>query len=529
MSNLLTDPWLPVTAASGNTQTVPPHQLVACNGETIIDFHAPRADFKGAIFQLLLALLQCRFAPANREQWERYWQQPPDTDTLREAFAPVAPIFEIFSDSGPAFMQDSDLSPGSDVDIANLLIDASEGHFNKPGTVQAVAPHWAAVALFTLQINAPAGGRGHRVSLRGGGPLTTLVIPPTGSDIDTLWHRLWLNVLTLEELKHCTGNIDLEEPSATYPWAGPVRVSEKKGSETYPKLAHPLHMYWSMPRRVRFAAPESGAFVCDLSGESCTQVVRAYTTKSYGHNYEGNWLHPLTPHVYENGKETLTVKGQPGGIGYRHWLGTVLSTGDEKRKRVVAGVVAKYQERRRWVRRSKLVSTGISSHPQLWVFGYDMDNMKARCWYETTLPLLTTDSDRQDALVEDVGLYINAAEDARRALVSGIKQAWFSRPKDAKGDMSAIGNNFWERTEASFYAALQRLISGERAGAAHDWHTELRQISISLFEQYAIHDASASGSGYRKAIQARDGKGGLVHNLNRSKAMKAIKAMRVAE
>ena len=524
MNNLLTDPWLTAITRSGNRQPIALHQLTEINGASVVDFQSPRADFKGAIYQLLLALLQCRFAPENRQQWERYWQDPPTIDELRDAFSQVARLFEIFSESGPAFMQDSELAPGDDVEIANLLIDASEGHFNKPGKVRAVAPHWAAVALFTLQINAPAGGRGHRVSLRGGGPLTTLVIPPTASDHDTLWHRLWLNVLTLEELSQCTGDIDLSEPAAIYPWAGSVRVSDKKGSETYPELAHPLHMYWSMPRRIRFAEPESGTFVCDLSGEACTQVVRAYSAKSYGHNYAGNWLHPLTPHVIETGKDTLTLKGQPGGLGYRHWLGTVMSTSDDKRKRVVARVVANYMDRRKWIGDTDFTAEALSSYPQLWIFGYDMDNMKARCWYETTLPLLTTDAKQQDALVHEAGLYINAADDTRRALVSSVKQAWFSRPKDAKGDMSAIGNNFWERTEGLFYATLQRLIGGDPEGAARAWHMALRQESIALFEHYAIHDAGASGSGYRDAIMARDGKDGLVHGLNRSRAMKALKA-----
>ena len=524
MNNLLTDPWLRITTQSGKKPTVALHQLTQIDGETVVDLHAPRADFKGAIYQLLLALLQCRFAPENREQWERYWLEPPDIGILFEAFSSVAPLFELFSDQGPVFMQDSELEPGDDVGISNLLIDASEGHFNKPGKVQAVAPQWAAVALFTMQINAPAGGRGHRVSLRGGGPLTTLVIPPTDSDKDTLWHRLWLNVLTLEELNQCTGNVDLDESTAIYPWAGSVRVSEKKGSETYPELAHPLHMYWSMPRRIRFAEPESGTFVCDLSGESCEQVVRAYTAKTYGHDYAGNWQHPLTPHVIETGKDTLTVKGQPGGLGYRHWLGTVLSTGDDKKKRVVARVVANYYHRRQWISDLDFTAEVMSSYPQLWVFGYDMDNMKARCWYETMLPLLSTDTEQQDALVHEASLYINAADDTRRALVSCVKQAWFSRPRDAKGDMSAIGNNFWELTEASFYATLQHLISGDREGAARDWHDALKRECIALFDRYTIHDASASGSGYREAIKARDGKGGLVHSLNRSKAMKALKA-----
>ena len=140
------------------------------------------------------------------------------------------------------------------------------------------------------------------------------------------------------------------------------------------------------------------------------------------------------------------------------------------------------------------------------------------------LPLLSTDTEQQDALVHEASLYINAADDTRRALVSCVKQAWFSRPRDAKGDMSAIGNNFWELTEAPFYATLQHLISGDREGAARDWHDALKRECIALFDRYTIHDASASGSGYREAIRARDGKGGLVHSLNRSKAMKALKA-----
>jgi hypothetical protein len=61
----------------------------------------------------------------------------------------------------------------------------------------------ANAALLTLQINAPAGGAGHRVSVRGGGPLTTLRLPrdPEAG----LFHRLWSNVVPVE-------NISPEEP-----------------------------------------------------------------------------------------------------------------------------------------------------------------------------------------------------------------------------------------------------------------------------------------------------------------------------
>ncbi|MDE9520027.1 type I-E CRISPR-associated protein Cse1/CasA, partial [Xenorhabdus bovienii] len=85
--------------------------------------------------------------------------------------------------------------------ISGLLIEApgantlklNTDHFIKRGQCEVVSPEMAAIALFTLQINAPAGGVGHRVGLRGGGPLTILVQPQT---LDTpLWHKLWLNIV----------------------------------------------------------------------------------------------------------------------------------------------------------------------------------------------------------------------------------------------------------------------------------------------------------------------------------------------
>nr|WP_231886596.1 type I-E CRISPR-associated protein Cse1/CasA [Methylomonas methanica] len=62
-----------------------------------------------------------------------------------------------------------------------------------------LCPSCAATALFTLQTNAPSGGVGHRVGLRGGGPLTTLVLPKASQT--TLWQKLWLNVFNQEDLQ----------------------------------------------------------------------------------------------------------------------------------------------------------------------------------------------------------------------------------------------------------------------------------------------------------------------------------------
>ena len=53
----------------------------------------------------------------------------------------------------------------------------------------------AAIALYTLQAWAPAGGAGIRTGLRGGGPLVTLVLPEgDNGSLAPLWRIIWANV-----------------------------------------------------------------------------------------------------------------------------------------------------------------------------------------------------------------------------------------------------------------------------------------------------------------------------------------------
>jgi CRISPR system Cascade subunit CasA len=111
--------------------------------------------------------------------------EPPTALVLSEWFAPLAPAFELDAE-GARFMQDFSLTAEEGVsnEIGTLLIETpgenalknNSDHFIKRGRISAMCPHCAATALLTLQINAPAGGVGNRTGLRGGGPLTTLVV-----------------------------------------------------------------------------------------------------------------------------------------------------------------------------------------------------------------------------------------------------------------------------------------------------------------------------------------------------------------
>lgn len=518
--------WLPVTRGTNKREVIEPWQITGGIADNaILDVPAPRADFKGALYQFLIGLLQTAFAPEDEDAWRDLWRTPPQPATLKAAFEPYLPAFELDGE-GPAFMQDFDLPEGEPKDIAALLIEAPGGktlrenldHFVKGGTVQRIAPQWAAMALFTLQINAPAGGVGHRVGLRGGGPLTTLVLPDESAGPASLWHKLWLNVLTREELALLTGNAKLAEPAAIFPWLAPTRTSEAKtGKETLPDDGHPLQMYWAMPRRIRLDFAHTEAGYCGLSGEYSERLVGHYVTKNYGVNYTGPWRHPLTPYSIDPKTGPLSIKGQPGGVCYRHWLGLVLD-GGENSQRHAASVVRGYLESRQGLMKGDY-------QPRLWAFGYDMDNMKARCWYEATLPIFPMDQERRDDVQAAVQVLLDAASEALGNLRSCLKQAWFSRPKDASGDVSFLDRDFWQRTEADFYRLLKQIAITNADKKAEKtlrekWRKCLRDHSLAIFDHWALSGDNEDGD-MKRLVQAR---GHLLNWLKNGKAMKKLAA-----
>lgn len=169
--SLIEEPWLPAVFADGRMGNISPQQLPDDN---IIDLAWPRADLQGAGYQLLIGLLQTAYAPADDDDWSEIWEEGLGSD-FSQALATLAPAMQ-FGAQKPAFMQDFAPLDSDPTPISGLLIDAPGGntlklnkdHFIKRGTLNAVCPHCAAMALFTLQTNAPSGGQGHRTGMRGG-------------------------------------------------------------------------------------------------------------------------------------------------------------------------------------------------------------------------------------------------------------------------------------------------------------------------------------------------------------------------
>ena len=486
--NLLEESWMPVRLHGGGREWIAPHQL---SDPRIAAFDAPRADFNGALAQFAIGLLQTATPVDSPIAWRRLFNTPPDAASLSEWFAPHGRAFE-FDGNGARFMQDFDLRAvdGEPVGIGNLLIEApgentvknNGDHFIKRGGIHSLCPHCAVLALFTLQLNAPAGGAGHRTGLRGGGPLTTLLVAQASPGMPrSLWHDLWLNVQERHVFHAGGGDSDFTAPQLSFPWLAGVDAIQKKGGETAPVQTHPAHVFWATPRRIRLDLDAVGQGLCDLCGRESARLVRQYVTHNYGLNYKHNWKHPLSPY-YETKEGLLPVHPQPGGLGYRHWLGWVLGMQTQKRKVERAAVIEHF-----FVAKAEQLP---GARLRLWAFGFDMDNMKARCWYEATVPLYALGEcapSEQKNLREDVGAWLAGAEIAASFLRGAVKDAWFRR--DARGDFSFVDTSFWSGTETAFYVLLRDRIGTARNASAWDriahverWQQALQRVALDLFD-----------------------------------------------
>ena len=504
MTNLICDAWIPVRRRSGAEERIAPCQVTAQLGEDpIIELASPRADFDGALAQLLIGLLQTTMAPERGRVWRRHFDAPPSPEVLREAFEPLAHAFELFGD-GPRFLQDLKLeSDGGYEELAveRLLIEApgentqklGKDHFVKADRIEALCSSCAAAALLTLQINAPSGGQGHRTGIRGGGPLTTLVLHP-----ESLWATLWLNVLESGDLR---GSPDRDRPEDLFPWLGPTRTSEREtGRATTAEDIHLLQMYWAMPRRLRLRAdPESEAGgPCGLCAEIGRPLVRRYLTRNLGTNYSGPWVHPLSPHGKDKEGNPLPIHGQPAGLGYRQWLGLVQSDG-------AGGVTPAQVVGRLLTQRDRQVRAEL----RLWAFGYDMDNMKARAWLDGTMPLILVKPEHREDYERETARLILGARLAEWALVFAVKQALTGGKRDLRGDPGDVGLRFWQETGGPFFERVRELREAVESGEASPlavrsgWHRLLVRTANRAFEDFTSGSFDAVDPG--RAARAWNG------------------------
>lgn len=474
--NLIDERWIPVTRRDGTATMIAPWEVTEGFADNpVVALNAPRPDFNGALIQFLIGLVQTVAAPMNGTEWRKKLAEPPLPEELKAAFDTVRHAFELGGD-GPRFMQDFEALIGQAGSIDGLLIDEPGENALKNNTdffvkrkqdSFSMCPACCVAAIFSLQTNAPAGGRGYMTSLRGGGPLTTLVIG--SGQLETLWHTAWLNVLESNKFQGLA-NSSLAYPCEKFPW-----LAKTKAHVTEQQI-HPAQYFWATPRRIKLTQENSYEGKCDVCSCESNKLISQYIELPNGTKYQEPMKHPLSAF---NGSSTKAILTPQGGVSYRHWLGLVVIDSDSKNEpaRVVHEFIQERQKRD-WQFR-------------LWSFGYDFvpGQNKARCWYDSTMPLIYIDQSSREFEGCIAGMVKAAAEIAFNARAA-LKKAWFKRPGDAKGDVTFVDNSFWYQSESAFYETLGNLRTSLESGtgsvdACQVWHKVLCEQALKLFDGYA--------------------------------------------
>lgn len=444
MLNLIQDAWIPVRRKDGSRAVIAPWQMA---DDTLAFPDWPRPDLNIACLELLIGLVFLADPPSDAEDWQD--RRTPDPERLREKLAPFAPAFELMGD-GPRFCQDKEAfeAEGQILHPDTLFIDqADEDKQDKNSDLMVkrnrypvLAPELAAIALFTLQSFAPAGGRGHMTSVRGGGPLVTLLDPGGG-----LWPLIWANVPDGYPGK-----------PEDLPWINPARMPGNR-VELDESDAPPPEAFFGMPRRLRLIARD--------------RMISGVARRPNGINY-GSWLHPLTPYRRESAASPFSsVKASPGILSYRNWLGVAIArqqVSDNDKARP-ARVVSLWQERSGG-RHAEIIAAG-------WAMKKGQNKVLDFTFSRAPVLLLP------DELAERVEGFVEAAGAIALALRGALA------PVLAEGEArEAAREEFFQRTQGPFEARLARLTAAgaDAQALARDWLADLRDAALAIFDAAAL-------------------------------------------
>lgn len=438
--NLITDHWIPVRLQDGTRQVIAPWQ-VAEAGVAFPDW--PRADLNIACLELLIGLVFMADPPQDRRDWLS--RRSPDPQRLKRALEPYGPAFHLLGGpdgSKPRFMQDFEPFEGTPSSPDMLFIDSAGGNTARNNAdlmvwrdrYPVLEPALAAMALYTFQDFAPSGGAGNRTSMRGGGPMVTLVDP--GSD---LWALIWANV-----------PYGFPAETSDLPWTRPCRTSEKKGDfgATWPDHGAPVEAFFGQPRRLRLTGDAHGV----------TGVIQ----KPWGTQYMG-WQHPLSPSYRAKvGEEWFFRHPKPGAFGYRNWIGTVLAERTEDSLTRVASTLIDWEGRSQYAPASVIVA------------GWAMNNMKPLDFILSRQPLVQPDT--QD-FARGMAL---AGDQIASALTKSLGPAL-----GAGSARTARREEFFLRTQEPFENMVGTSVDDVDT-AARKWISTLGRTALDIFEASSL-------------------------------------------
>lgn len=455
--NLLEDRWIPVRRRSGAVTLIAPWEITD-QDDPPITVDATRAAWNAALTEFLISLTQTVFLPEDASAWRAWREKPPAPEEIKKGFALFLPFFQL--EGKKAFMQDPTLLIDKRNDdyrkpIQKLLVDGvseqqdknNSDLFERSGAISGLCAACTATALWDMQAHAPQGSAGYFTSLRGGGPVSTIVVG------DTLWETVWANVLEQAAL-------DMKgrpEPTSFFPWLKPESKKLKPGEVC------PLHVYWGMPRRVILEKPSDG--ICDLCNRT-SEVYRSFLSHRGGFQYaETDWRHPLSPYIRSKEGGWLVRATEPDLAGYRHYMGILVDTpaGDG----IPALVVRRAIERKLDLR--------------LWGYGYACDQASVVSWCEGVMPVETGKG------APDISPFartlVALSQRAIEKLTDSLRGVWDRSQAGAIEKAVETGRSLWRLTEPAFSNMIVRAAKEERPVLLDEWTGYIRRIALSIYRK----------------------------------------------
>lgn len=487
--NLLLDSFFPIVTRSGTRRWISFAELADESDDAPVDFDWPRADFNIASHEFAIGVLTLAFRIFRESEWIRLWKAAPDRNLLSEKLALLAPYFRLDGD-GPRFMQEFGGLDGEATPVEALLIDTPGENGQKKNAdllthrarYPALGLPAAAMALYALQQFAPEGGRGFLVSIRGGGPLTTLVVPgaPSG-ERPLLWRVLLANLVVRPEFE-----FDDADLAKILPWIAPTLGYDdgaaKRILNERDKTVHPLQCYFGMPRRIGLKVAEIGT--CSMTAAE-GPLVRGYVRRQGGVKY-GLWRHPLTPYRRQKeGDEPYSVKPKSGRFGYRDWISVTIGGKD-----TILSMPADNVAAARGYRRLLLRGAGASD-ASLRVGGWSMSIATALLYLAAEQPLHLTESDDAQLRLDTMATcFARAAEDVAGLLVGALRAALFSegaKPSTDKTMFDGARAAFYDRTEQPFHETLGSLLADSSSNdeQVQRWLAIIRSAAFRTFDAHA--------------------------------------------
>lgn len=463
---------MPVRVRDGGSRILSLTELPSA--DDALDVAWPRPDFNAAAMELLIGIASLALQPSTDDAWAGIWHHGPE-DWEYHLHA-IAPAFELLGD-GPRFLQEFGGLTGEEVPVEDLIVDTSgenARNLNKDllahrGRYSELGLPTAAIALYTLQAFAGSGGPGFLTSLRGGGPLSTILVPvPEEQDPEpSLWKKVWANVLPVAT--------PVNDVASVCAWMRPGFPASKI-HESDPSF-HKLHAFFGMPRRIWLIVGQGSCAMTEAEGF----VIRSFVRKQKGHDY-GKWIHPLSPYLFDpKSGDPISVKAQSSRLRAADWIKAAVGEPPLLRQASVVQLLPQRIE--------DICAPGSGHMPVLRVGGWNMDKATATDWLGAEEPLYVTgDVERNEALAQFGRVLAHAADEAAGYAASAAKRALFGDgPADtAKGGLATVRTEVLDAADAQFHDHMARALHGEDHGRLKaDWLRILRSAALTAFDSAA--------------------------------------------